>query len=107
MFQKEFVEEHYGDQIRRLKEEHPGEYPELTSVLEECCDDEVCARCFGLVCSRGAAQVHHRNEAAALFMGADASPDDRVVVPTSGLWWLWGMVVTFGSKSAVVVAKAV
>lgn len=39
---KEFVEDHYGDQIRRLKEEHSGEYPELTAVLEECCDDEVC-----------------------------------------------------------------
>lgn len=49
--------------------------------------------------------MHHRNEAAALFMGEDASPDVRMAVPTSGLWWLWGAVVTVGSKSAVVVAK--
>ena len=33
-------QEHYGDQIARLKDEHSGEYPELVDILVECCADE-------------------------------------------------------------------
>jgi len=93
---EEFVEEHYSYQINRLREDHPGEYGELLGVLVECCEDE----------------VHHRNEAAALFESSAAvvSPGERPALPAAGETaaaraWQW--VGRFGSESAVVVAKRI
>lgn len=70
----------------------PGEYDALRRVLEECCADE----------------VHHRNEAAALFVhGSTEEVESRVPVPANGVMRLWAAVVTLGSKAAVVVAKRI
>lgn len=89
---EEFVEEHYGYQINRLQTKHPGEYTALLDVLVECCADE----------------VHHRNEAAALFGDheAELSAGDRPALADVGvIGSVWQKVVRLGSQAAVVVAK--
>lgn len=87
---EEFVELHYGEQITRLANEHAGEYEAVLEILKECCEDE----------------VHHRNEAASLFIHGHADlPPERVIVPATGMFKSWKGLVTFGSRTAADIAR--
>ena len=84
-----FVEEHFQEQIVPLRED--GSCPELLSLLEHCCEDE----------------VHHKEDAAKrlLDLKEDALKDNLLV---SG-WWVepWTIIVKGGSALAAEVARRI
>lgn len=78
-----FVEEHYQEQIGPLHNE--GSAPELTRLLEHCCEDE----------------VEHKEDAAQKLLSSDS--DSHI----KDLWWvnLWSSTVRQGSIVAAKVAR--
>jgi ubiquinone biosynthesis monooxygenase Coq7 len=96
-----FVEEHYQDQISRLRRE--GALPLLQACLESCCEDE----------------VEHRREAETALLDLHNRDHDghreghrdraavKAVVSQSGVVKAWSWLVDCGSRGAVKLSRVV
>lgn len=87
-----FVEEHYLDQIVRMKNEKVT--PHLRARLESCCEDE----------------VEHREEAEQALLGLDAKDGGHGPAESRKPSWgvrVWSAIVDFGSRRAVELSRVV